>query len=611
MTNSAQSMPILPKGIEKMALSFSGGGFRAAAFTLGCTSYLNHLHYKGEPLLHKVKFISSASGGTITNLILCSMLREGFSFQEIYDFQKKQMSGCYLMDEVFKLLEDAAAWESRPDKSKNLINAFALAYDKLLFNKATFQSLHQTPKKEGFVIAETCINATEFDNGMNFRWGTSGDLGNKYLHFQPKRRAADKVKLGDILASSSCFPGGFEPIMFPRDFSYDEDNEKLTIQELNHDIVEKNYYNGKETTASKNNEEITFGFMDGGIDDNQGIYAFELADSRKLGHYDLYFPCDVSSNFLAGPFIYPKTSVQPALKQTWAQIWTKIKAGITGYFMCFIAILIVAGVLVVFQHTRPIGLVLDGISFTAIALPLIVYWIADKWFKKTKKSLLPDSPSSDSWRLIFDKYKNSLLKLPLNTLLTMLIARASSVLLLATDVYLKRIRQISYKLLYADKANDVYRQLINDNNTQPKPGIITPGGLWKQRIGVTTVYLLSKKNDFMLKKILEQDNIKEQPVSATDNMKLYQLLYPVPAALQQVADIATKMATTLWFDGNQVKNESMKKLITTGQATMCYNLILMAYQFGNTDKDWIALKESLISDWKEFKKNPYFMYGNV
>ena len=55
------SQPItdLPNGLENIALSFSGGGFRAAAFTLGCVSYLNDVPYKAQPLLHKVRFISS------------------------------------------------------------------------------------------------------------------------------------------------------------------------------------------------------------------------------------------------------------------------------------------------------------------------------------------------------------------------------------------------------------------------------------------------------------------------------------------------------------------------------------------------------------------------
>ena len=38
------------------------------------------------------------------------------------------------------------------------------------------------------------------------------------LHKKQRWDNLKKIKLGDILAASSCFPGGFEPIMYPNDF---------------------------------------------------------------------------------------------------------------------------------------------------------------------------------------------------------------------------------------------------------------------------------------------------------------------------------------------------------------------------------------------------------
>lgn len=597
------SLPVLPNGIEKIALSFSGGGFRAAAFTLGCASYLNHLQYRNEPLLHKVKFISSASGGSITNMAICSMLREGKNFDAIYAHLKQQMKGTDLMDEVFRILADNSEWKERPDKSRNLINAFAMAYDRTLFAGATFHSLHQTPAKSGFVIAETCINTTEFDNGMNFRWGTDGVLGNKYLYFDPKRKAADKIKLGDILASSSCFPGGFEPIMFPRDFTWKNKDEALTKAELDHDINEINNYNGKETDASKANKEITFGFMDGGIDDNQGIYAFELADQRKEGHYDLYFPCDVSSNFLDAPFTYPAAIADPKLQLTASQFLIKIKKNIRTYFIISILALLASAGLAFFPAVQPVALVLAGLFLAAIILPFIAALVIKKQVSNVAASLFPSQGGSGSWGLIFNKYKGKLLNLPLSSLITMLIARATSVLLLAVTVYLKRIRQISYKLLYADKANDVYNELVDRNNANP--GQIDPGSLWKDHIGVTTVYQLSEKNDFMLCQILQNAKLAGQSVSPEDKRKITDVLYPVGETLQKVADIAASVATTLWFDDNQQLQKAMESLIAAGQATICFNLIVMAYQFGNDTEDWIKLKAALVKDWEMFKEKPF------
>ena len=50
---------------EWIAMTLSGGGYRAAAFHLGSLDYLNRISYKSESLLKKVKTISTVSGGTI------------------------------------------------------------------------------------------------------------------------------------------------------------------------------------------------------------------------------------------------------------------------------------------------------------------------------------------------------------------------------------------------------------------------------------------------------------------------------------------------------------------------------------------------------------------
>lgn len=67
MNNEKQEqVSIVP--FNEIALALSGGGFRAASYSLGCLSYLHRVIYQDQPLLKRVKFISSASGGSITNL---------------------------------------------------------------------------------------------------------------------------------------------------------------------------------------------------------------------------------------------------------------------------------------------------------------------------------------------------------------------------------------------------------------------------------------------------------------------------------------------------------------------------------------------------------------
>ena len=70
-------------------------------------------------------------------------------------------------------------------------------------------------------LREIVINATEFKNGLAFRFQRSDDaqavFGNQRLRLSAEEARA--VRLADSVAASSCFPGAFEPMVFPRDFS--------------------------------------------------------------------------------------------------------------------------------------------------------------------------------------------------------------------------------------------------------------------------------------------------------------------------------------------------------------------------------------------------------
>jgi hypothetical protein len=70
---------------ENIGIAFSGGGFRAASFALGTLSYMHHLD-----LDRQISFGSSASGGSITNLLYTAYRHEGKSFD---DFYRKLESG--------------------------------------------------------------------------------------------------------------------------------------------------------------------------------------------------------------------------------------------------------------------------------------------------------------------------------------------------------------------------------------------------------------------------------------------------------------------------------------------------------------------------------------
>ncbi len=92
-----------------------------------------------------------------------------------------------------------------------------------------------------------------------------------------------ETELGDVVASSSCFPMGFEPLLYPDDY-YKDHNDP-------------NYLNLKTKKDFKNG----VGIMDGGITDNQGIGSMininERMRSKTNGNkkLDLIIVNDVGS----------------------------------------------------------------------------------------------------------------------------------------------------------------------------------------------------------------------------------------------------------------------------------------------------------------------------
>ena len=62
-----------------IALCFSGGGYRAAAFHTGVLAYLNHIQ-----LLPQVEILSTVSGGTLAGLAYARSLKKKKRFEEFY-----------------------------------------------------------------------------------------------------------------------------------------------------------------------------------------------------------------------------------------------------------------------------------------------------------------------------------------------------------------------------------------------------------------------------------------------------------------------------------------------------------------------------------------------
>lgn len=248
--------------MASIALSLSGGGFRAATYHLGLLSYLNRLQAAdGRSLLAHVNTLSTISGGSLTGLwmILCQSQGKDDSLM------LRQLHNLLLHgDLIGRASREFLCGEST---NHSLIREMAKIYDEEIFHGATLGDLMD--KIDTISLEDFSANATEFNNAIEFRFqvsrkrttaggGTSrGVIGNS--KYQLSEAVARQILLAEVFAASSCFPGGFEPLFFPRDFR------------LNDNPANAEYLSGKEPVA----------LMDGGVVDNQGIEPVNLIRKRK------------------------------------------------------------------------------------------------------------------------------------------------------------------------------------------------------------------------------------------------------------------------------------------------------------------------------------------
>lgn len=256
---------------QHLALSLSGGGYRAAAFHLGSISYLNQLQWQGKPLLTRLAVISTISGGTIIGMKYALCLAEEKSFEQFYAELYLFLKEDQLLGHAMATLNNDQAWEGS-GKQRNLINAFALVYHRELLGENTFKVLLGLPAGK---FPEMIFNSTDLENQLAFRFQKSkgGLIGNGKINLP--EAAAHDLRLGDMVAASSCFPGGFEPLRFPQDFMDGSD--------------------GALDQAWKDKPSLQL--LDGGIVDNQGIESvmhFEDRHGKKEPFVSTWIISDVT-----------------------------------------------------------------------------------------------------------------------------------------------------------------------------------------------------------------------------------------------------------------------------------------------------------------------------
>ncbi len=542
--------------LNRIALCFSGGGYRAAAFNLGTLSYFNKIMFKGEPLLLRVEGLSTVSGGTLVGAAYAADTSKGKSFQQFYQDFWRWLAEDKLLDKALKNLKSDERWKNTT-KRRSLINAFALCYHEMV-NDATMADLYQHAH-----LKDICFNSTDFSFGLAFRFQTpNGDFGNYRLKSDELDNLRGTFKVADAMAASSCFPLGFEPMIMPDDFFTDHDNpDYKELKSLDYMCT-------------------GIGLMDGGIVDNQGIGSIMNADKRRekdKRQFDLIMVCDVAS-YKMEPWEMSYTTPGKG-NGSFFSLWRKWS---TRNRLLILSILFTASTLLLLwsglkanidQGQSTLLIFLAGLT-GFLALAGFGFWLLGRlsikgaaWlFDLLHERLLPSFLRGKLG--YFSRLRFSLLS-------RIVKERMSSGVKMVNEVFLKQIRRLNYNLFY------------------------TKDELENRRI-TSLIYELTR-----------DEFLRSESDERTKNMKeAEKAILPKPSEkLFNAAQIATDTGTTLWFDENDRKLDRLKNLVACGQFTTCYNLLdyILKLPKEYQTQDILTLKAALEEDWKAFNNDPFWL----
>lgn len=563
----------LPKNpFTNIALSLSGGGFRATSMHLGVLSYLHGLSFKDKFLLERVRILSTVSGGTFAGVKYVASLKRGESFEKFYAQVLHFMTRLDLVEEALQYLAEDLNWQN--GRQRSLINAFASIYYRE-FESGHFDLLWDT--KHSIHLKEICFNATEFHFALPFHFQKT-EYPSDFSHVLPEHvgnrkiripaEVAREIRLADIIAASSCVPFGFEPINFPDDFTHEE-----SVKLKNRAFLPKNTDEGSRIS-------YPIGMMDGGVDDNQGVEAVLAAEERMkaypeaLDEYrsrdrkavDLYIISDGTNPTMKNYASSSKDKI-PFIG-TWSFKFLQ-HLGIISFFGGTF-LLILAGLL----HIRALVMFFTSLGTIGVIAALIFLIFSRGFTGLTRRLGVP---------AFFEQRMRHVDKLKFATLNNLLANRRNSASQMVTKVFIKQLRWFSFERVYGDKD-------------------------WRPRTLLNAAFELTGE---------EVEKRKRKYPFYSD-----ELLNPGDKIIQ-VSEKALRMGTTLWFTEGQLSGElnMPSTIIACGQFSMCFNLLEYFEKYlwhPKYQKDYEKyspeLKEQLeflhrqlIADWRRFREDPYWL----
>lgn len=536
----------------QIALTLSGGGYRASVFHIGVLSYLYHLKLDdGTRMLDHVTVMSTVSGGTITGVNYLLALQKGGALNEHLAELFETIKTNNLADSLLERID-----KNKKKQTLSIIKELGNVYDEVFFEGKgqTFSDIQDIVQNAS--IHHFSAYATDITNAMPFRFQAvrkcykKAVIGNERREIKPTK--AGMIKIADIVAASSCFPIVFEPMSYPRDFfEYDENEEQ-----------------------AQTNMQIQL--MDGGIIDNQGVdYLFEAngqmvdgGDENEKG-IDFAIISDAATSVEEETKATPATSCHKILRfiKTFFsflidKLFSLFKNGsvnIIQNILLFFAVF--TGLLTCyFWKFDPLRIVLSSLSLSSLilmGLMVLGKYYAPSAVKKSKQYRIPKGLV---WKIGFLQYHRQLKK------------RYDSFSKVVSTIMMGHIRSGNLRMVSA--------------NTR-----------WTNRVIVPCISALSSNAEW------KQDSTASSLMTGATELMGY-------------SDRASNFHSTLWFSQTDIENRIPEKILACGQFSICYELYRwtlshkgnqpnMTKVLGQLKSD--SMKDRLKGDWEGFKKSPDWM----
>jgi predicted acylesterase/phospholipase RssA len=397
----------------EIALSLSGGGYRAAGFHLGVLDLLHRLN-----LLQDVRVLSTVSGGTLTGMMYAVSAAEDGTFEAFYDKLYTFLGRTNVIESALEGLcqNDGGSLQPMPSLIKSAAQVYAS--EAMLGDRRFGQLMNGAGR-----LSDLAFNSVEFCTGNSFRFQTSQSgsaiIGNGILRVD--KGVAAEIRLADIAAASSCFPSGFEPIRFPDDFVWPE---QRSLESVRVDLGDS----FKECVP----------LMDGGIFDNQGIDSVEHIYQREgkdgadsVGLFIISDTSQRSEKLLSFPVKNRKG-------------WLTLGGVVRAAWLLFILSVITSVSLLIdgIQRFEADGIsVLRGIFLYAIPLFFSISSSFALWWARHRlKHALSGLQVKTNLRL-WPHVK----RMSVPELVELIESRIKSLIVLTASVFMKRVRNLGYK----------------------------------------------------------------------------------------------------------------------------------------------------------------------